>query len=178
MKASSLHSRNDLAKYLSKSVPQLACDYYLSIEASLLENSYEQILVTDFSFPDVGVEFGNGSLGHLAPNFNFGSNLQVTFLVPNKGKSPIDKLFEAQFIEGVPRFIAINALPVVYIHKLYATVLPTSPFLHSSFTDTVDSEVMIKLSGCRFSMPKPSISVGSDSFAKYTVNISFEDFEI
>lgn len=202
--AQSLLSREALLKELNGRLPQLACDYVLTINLPTPENDTAivscTLLITNFTLPSVGVNYTNMSeIGHVKGSLNF-SSMSVSFIVPSdESSSFIHNLCGTQYHEsGVPLFVPLSSLPTVKISRIVSkvddkekelrerlksiksdTVNALKEFVQKvSNPSNVDVADVMNLYSCRFSYPVPSVDLSSDSLAVYTTTITFESFEL
>lgn len=202
--AQSLLSRESLLKELNGRLPQLACDFVLTVDDKWTQpgntgNSCT-LLITNFTLPSVGVSYSNmNEIGHVKGSLSF-SSMSVSFVVPSDStKSLIHRMCESQYhSSGVPLFRPLSSLPTVKISRIVSEVDKDKQELRERLksvkSDTinalkelvekvsnpsdVDVQDVMNMYSCRFSYPVPSVDLSSDSLAVYTTTITFESFEL
>jgi len=200
--AQSLLSRESLLKELNGRLPQLSCDFVLTINSPVNDTTGDSctLLITNFTVPSVGMNYSNmNEIGHVKGSLNF-SSMSVSFIVPSdRPASFIHNLCGGQYhSSGVPLFVPLSSLPTVKISRIVSKVDDEEKELRERLksikSDTVnalkeladkvsnpadvDVADVMNLYSCRFSYPVPSVDLSSDSLCVYTTTITFESFEL
>lgn len=179
----SLENRTQVIDFLGKrgffsktTLPFLECDFKLAV--NIPESDYfsglstldPSEIITDMSFPSVGVSFSSGSELMGFPNFSIGyATMEIVFhTLPNvagsltRGLSIFHALYHGQFTTtGLLKIIPTASRPSLKISGHYLD----------------QTQEFVEFTGCRFSYPTPTVGVGSTEFSRFKTTVAFETFK-